>query len=62
MMKKIKKKDYRSGSASLMVLIFGVVASIIVGGLVTIATIQISYISRGVAFDQALSIAEAGIN
>ena len=50
------------GSISILILVFGVVASVTMGGLIVMSSTQFSYTQRNVNNEQALSIAEAGIN
>lgn len=49
------------GSASIFVMIFGVVGSIFIGGVVMLASMQHQAMVRNTAYEQALGIAEAGI-
>jgi hypothetical protein len=49
------------GSASIFVLLFGVVTSVFIGGVVLLASSQYDYMRRNNASEQALSIAEAGV-
>jgi hypothetical protein len=60
----LKRFDYTQtgGSISLLVLLFGLTASVAVGGLVMLTASQTSSANRNTANEQALSIAEAGIN
>lgn len=50
------------GGASMMVLIFGAIAILVIASLVVFTAMQHGFSSRGVASEQALMIAEAGIN
>jgi len=50
------------GSASVFVLLFGVVTSVFIGGVVMLATTQYDYMKRNSASEQALAIAEAGVH
>jgi hypothetical protein len=52
----------RTGSISILILIFGVVAGVALGGLVMLSSTQFSFTHRNVINEQALAIAEAGIN
>lgn len=50
------------GSTAVFVLLFGVVASVFIGGIVTMSSMLYTSIIRNNAYDQSLSIAEAGIH
>ena len=52
----------QKGSISLIVLLFGVTAAIVVGSLVMLTASQTSFAVRNTANEQAMSIAEAGVN
>ena len=56
------KTSFNRGSISLFVMLFGVIASIILGGIVMLATLQFDETMRSNAFEQALSIAESGVH
>lgn len=63
-MTNIRKKfvGRRKGSISVMVLVFGVIASILAGGIVSFGLIEQSSVHRGESRNQALAVAEAGVN
>jgi hypothetical protein len=50
------------GNISVLVLVFGLIAGITLGGLVLVVGNQLDYTRRNTVNDQALAIAEAGIN
>lgn len=52
----------QSGNISLLILIFGIFTSIVIGGLVTVVASQQFFANRNIARESALNIAEAGIN
>jgi hypothetical protein len=52
----------RQGSISILILIFGVTAALMMGLLVVMTTTQLNYAKRNLGREQALAIAEAGIN
>jgi len=51
-----------AGSASVLVLLYGVVTSVFIGGVVVLASLLYNSIVRINAYEQSLSIAEAGIH
>ncbi len=60
----ILKSSYRNfsaGSITLMVLIFGVVFTIAIGGLVLVGATQYTATKRNESFERALSVAQAGV-
>jgi hypothetical protein len=54
--------SWKQGSISILVLLFGVVSVILVGGLIVLTATQLTYSSRSHTSEQALNVAEAGIN
>jgi hypothetical protein len=50
------------GSISIIVLLFGITAAMVVGSLVMMTAYQTSFATRNTANEQAMSIAEAGVN
>lgn len=58
-MRNIEKKN--TGNISILILVFGLVASVALGGLIILSSTQFSYSQRNVVNEQALSIAEAGV-
>lgn len=57
----INRNRSQTGSISLIILLFGVVISVAIGGLVIITSTQFGYVQRNQARETALYIAEAGI-
>lgn len=53
-------KTYRRGSISILVLVFGLVFSAAIGGLVLVAATQYTSSTRTEAFERALTIAQSG--
>lgn len=60
-MKHRLKSKHSTGAISILVLIFGLTASVLVGGLIIVTMSQYGYAQRNLHNEQALSIAEAGI-
>lgn len=58
----MKQNHHSQGSISLLVMMIGTVASIVVGGIVLVTSLQLDAAMRANAFEQALSIAESGIH
>jgi hypothetical protein len=57
----MRNKYNQLGSISLVILLFGVVISVAIGGLVIITSTQFSFVQRNQARETALFIAEAGV-
>jgi hypothetical protein len=55
------KHWFRSGSISILVMVFGLIAAVLIGGLVISTAIQANLSARNVYSEQALNVAEAGI-
>lgn len=58
----MNKMTQNLGSASIFVLLFGAIASIVIGGLLMLTTVLVASVGRMSAFEQSLGIAEAGIH
>ena len=57
-----KYQKLNDGAATVLVMIMGVVSVIVLGGLVVLASTNQVAVERRVANDQALAVAEAGVN
>lgn len=55
-------QSHESGAASVFVLIMGIVSAIVLGGLVLVASVNQVATERQQSYDQALAVAEAGVN
>ncbi|MFC1626650.1 hypothetical protein ACFL1P_00435 [Patescibacteria group bacterium] len=56
-----KLHQYQHGGISILVLVFGVVFSISIGGLVSVAGLQQTHETRSEIYEQALTVAQAGV-